>query len=273
MYTVCKIKNLTGTILTLHGHEFSVGEIYTIQETVRKSWASSDEVISKIASEDFQIHDGNGAVSGISEQLNWLKSYLPHTTEIEKQPPFAEPLYRTKRSKTSEVLLVPPGATRSVDFILPSDLYVSGGCLIVKNGEFKDWVKASVYDYYSGIPEAYRSALCEDWPTVAEYIPGEWLKYLGEMYTTHDIDTYPLNAKITTGLSLRVTYTAHDGALTYIGEWDSGTTYSVDDVVDEDGQAYKCVAGNTGEALTDTDYWETVDSREVLVNYSLTVKL
>ena len=31
-YPICKIKNLKGVVDTLHGHEFAVNEIYTIQD-------------------------------------------------------------------------------------------------------------------------------------------------------------------------------------------------------------------------------------------------
>jgi hypothetical protein len=60
-------------------------------------------------------------------------------------------------------------------------------------------------DVSSLIPEAYRAALCENWPVVAKYINKHWVNpgKPGQV-----IDTYPLNARITAGLALRITYTA-----------------------------------------------------------------
>lgn len=273
MYTICKIKNLTGNVLTLRGHEFSVDETYTIQESVRKSWAGSDEVITAVTSGDFQIHGEEGAIEGISNQIDWLKSYLPHVTSVESQPPFAEPLYRTKRSRTMAPIYVPPGATKIIDFILPDERYVSGGAIIVENGKFKDSIKASVYDYYEGIPEVYRGALCENWPTVAEYVEGEWLEYDGSQYVVHRINTYPLNAKITQSLSLRVTYSAYEEGLTYKGDWASDVSYFVNDICSYGNKAYKCIQANTNTPLMDDACWVKVESRCILVNYSLTKKL
>ena len=77
MYSICKIKNLTGEITTLNGHEFQVDEIYTIQDVVRLHWASSDSVITAITNEDFQIHNGSAAINGISNQIDWLKQNSP----------------------------------------------------------------------------------------------------------------------------------------------------------------------------------------------------
>ena len=192
---------------------------------------------------------------------------------VESEPPFAEPLYRTKRSRTLAPIYIPPGATKVIDFILPEERYVAGGAIIVENGKFKDSIKASVHDYYEAIPEEYRSTLCEDWPTVAEYIEGEWLEYAGEPYTVHKINTQPLNAKITQSLSLRITYSAYEDGVIYRGDWEANTTYAVNDVCSYGNKAYKCIKANTGTLLIDGDTWVKVDSRCVLVNYSLTKKL
>ena len=125
--------------------------------------------------------------------------------------PFAVPTYRTKRSKTANMTVVAPGSSAVIDFILTQERYVSGGCIIVANAQLGDYVTAEVYDIYGGIPAAYRSALCENWPTVSRYIEGEWLaanpSNTGGI-SIHEIDTHPLSAKITAGLSLRLTYFA-----------------------------------------------------------------
>lgn len=76
-YSVCKIKNLTGESTLLNGHTFSVNEVYTIQDTVRLSWSQSDDVIQVVSGGDFEIHDSSGAISGASDQIDWLKDNIP----------------------------------------------------------------------------------------------------------------------------------------------------------------------------------------------------
>lgn len=130
-----------------------------------------------------------------------------NTRVIEKLPepqPFATPSYRTKRSATDELVSVAPGATENIDFVMPQERYVHGGKLVVGNAELGDSFKAQVVDASALIPAPYRAALCEAWPVVAEYIEKEWVDPSGK----HEINTYPLNAKVTPGLVLRVVYTA-----------------------------------------------------------------
>jgi hypothetical protein len=137
--------------------------------------------------------------------------------------PFALPLYRTKRNATPSVQTVGQNTTQTIDFQMTSEQYVSGGVLIVKNGRLGDYVTAEVYDKDSVIPSAYRAALCENWPTVASYIIKEFIEVSHDKDVTQDVDayvdkhlvdTYPLNAKITAGLYLRMTYHTADKANT-----------------------------------------------------------
>lgn len=213
MFTICKIKNLTGEITTLHGHEFQVNEIYTISDALRISWSTSDDVVSAIVNEDFEIHSDSGAVSGSSNQLDWLKNYMPHVMEIEKTPPFANPTHRTKRHAISAPVTCAKNSSTNVEYQLTYDKYCKGGTVIVKNADFGDYLTACVYDKDSVIPEAYRSAMCEDWPTVSVYIEKEYVEYLGNTYTVHRISTHPLTAKITAGLYVRLTYHAIDSGV------------------------------------------------------------
>lgn len=134
-------------------------------------------------------------------------------TTITETPPFATPSYRTKHDATPSITSVTANDHVHIDFQLTAERYVSGGCLVVKNAQFGDYVTAEVYDKDSVIPEAYRAALCESWPVVALYTIKEWVRYQGD-YTVHEIDTTPLNAKITAGLYLRVTYYAVDAGST-----------------------------------------------------------
>lgn len=144
---------------------------------------------------------------------NHVATPLPQpiqTFEITKQPdpaPFATPSYRTKRMKTENIETVTPNQNKEVLFVLASELFTHGGCLVVQNAQLGDWISAEVKDKDSIIPVQYRAALCEAWPVVGEYIPGEWVEVQGE-YSVHTIDTSPLIAKITQGLYLSFHYHA-----------------------------------------------------------------
>lgn len=120
--------------------------------------------------------------------------------------PFAVPSYRTKRNATPALVTIAPNSSNVIDFVMPQERFVTGGALIVKNAVIGDYITASVYDGLSIIPEPYRIPLCEAWPVVALYIEKEWIKISDGSHSFHEINTYPLNAKITQGLVLRVTY-------------------------------------------------------------------
>lgn len=117
--------------------------------------------------------------------------------------PFAQPTHRTKRDATPDIVTVPVNTPTPIDFQMTVERYVSGGEILVLNPEFGDYVTAEVYDKDSVIPSPYRAPLCEAWPSVAKYLVKQFINssVMGTI-----IDTYPLNAKITAGLYLRVTY-------------------------------------------------------------------
>jgi hypothetical protein len=127
--------------------------------------------------------------------------------EMPDPAPFARPTFRTKRAAVSAPVSVEPNDTETIDYVLAAERYVSGGTLIVENAVFGDYITAEVCDPNGYIPEAYRPSLCENWPVVALYIEKEFVE-VGGTITVHRINTYPLNAKITAGLVLRLTYHA-----------------------------------------------------------------
>lgn len=71
------IKNVSGEVKQLHIKEFAIDEVYEILEADRKNWANNDDVIVAITNEDFEIHNHLGAISGINNQINHLKSIAP----------------------------------------------------------------------------------------------------------------------------------------------------------------------------------------------------
>ena len=121
--------------------------------------------------------------------------------------PFAVPTYRTKYNAISSWIDVAPEATVSSDFLLTSERYVTGGQLLVQNASKGDYLTAEVIDVDGVIPSPYRSALCENYPTVALYVEKWWVNPTSE-FIEINLDAMPLNAKISAGLYLRLTYYA-----------------------------------------------------------------
>jgi hypothetical protein len=194
-----------------------------------------EEVVSPILGEDYDgivVEDkylyvrSNSPISVENEYSIKDKIYLlnnqPQSVNIVSAPepePFAIPSYRTKRNATASIVTIEPSNTQTIDFKLTAERYVSGGCLVIENAEFGDYCTAEVIDIDGVIPEIYRSTMCENYPTVAMYIEKEFIKVktpgtvTAGSITQHEIDTYPLHAKITPGLYLRVTYTAVNSGL------------------------------------------------------------
>lgn len=146
---------------------------------------------------------------------------VPVTVQSQSEPqPFAQPTYRTKRNATTDLVSIALNTNEVLDFVMAAERYVSGGCLHIENAELGDYVTAEVYDKDGVIPSPYRTAVCESWPTVGKYIEKEFIKVAtpgriqAGTISNHEIDTYPLNAKITAGLYLRVTYFAVNVGLT-----------------------------------------------------------
>jgi len=152
-------------------------------------------------------HPVDEASTTIIESLNGEVQKV----EVTKQPdpsPFAQPTYRTKREGRG-VMTVAPGASEIIDYVLPEERYVSGGRLIVQGAKIGDWISAEIQDSNALIPEPYRAATCEAWPMVAKYIIKEFVPVAPEGWTSMmEINTWPLNARVTAGLALRVTYHA-----------------------------------------------------------------
>lgn len=135
---------------------------------------------------------------------------VPNSVTIVSQPdpvPFAQPTYRTKRDGSTAWITCPENTVTTDDFLLTAERYVSGGEIIIKDSQEGDYLSAEVRDIAGVIPEAYRAALSEAWPVVAIYIVKTWIMpKVG--YNSMNINTYPLNAKISAGLYLRLSYHA-----------------------------------------------------------------
>lgn len=143
-----------------------------------------------------KLHDGNP----IPEET------IPQSVEIIAQPepePFAKPSFRTKRDGAPSWIDIGPDSNLNSDYYITEERYVSGGEVLTIDAKKGDWISAEVIDIDGVLPEIYRPVLAENYPTLNKYViranilPGT-NKYV--------LDTYPLNAKITPGFYLRITY-------------------------------------------------------------------
>lgn len=142
-----------------------------------------------------------------------VKAYLDdifvsnNVVQVESQPPFAKPDYRTKMAATNSWVSCALNDSTEIDYQIIEERYISGGEINYKNAEEGDYITAEIFDKDNVIPLEYRASLCENHPTVAIYIEKKWI--IPESgYGKIKINTYPLNAKVTPGLYLRVTYHA-----------------------------------------------------------------
>lgn len=184
---------------------------YTIQGSEEeKSFYKDDKFLNALTLPipEAAVEDTNNPgvdVTG-SAAIDLLKKITVDVNSAPLANAFAAPDCRTKRDKTTAIETIVKNSSKDLDYLLTAERYVSGGVLIVENPEFGDYITAYVCDKDGIIPEAYRDLLCENHPVVAEYVEGEWIEMSEAMYVIHEISTKPLNAKVTPGLYLRVTY-------------------------------------------------------------------
>lgn len=84
MFPTCIVKNTSGGSYNLRNASFaSDGDTYIIPDVLRMSWASDSAVLDAIVAEDIQIGDGAQFFTDHSEQIDWLKSYIPSPMQAE----------------------------------------------------------------------------------------------------------------------------------------------------------------------------------------------
>jgi hypothetical protein len=120
--------------------------------------------------------------------------------------PFAVPMYAINHDGISAPVTCNVNATTNVDYLIPAEKYIFGGEMLLNGVQFGDKVSASIVDVDAVIPEAYREATCEDWPTVSTYIVDHYVDCRSSIGYVH-VDTRPLCSKITAGLYLRIAVT------------------------------------------------------------------
>jgi hypothetical protein len=201
-----RVKNNSGASGVWCGQTIANGEYYTIQQQELVRWQSDDAVILSLSNGALIGNDGTVDFTA-AIAVKYLLGSAVEVTKLSEAEPFAKPTYRTKLNATADIVTIAPNTTGEINFQLLSERYVTGGSLVVKNAVIGDFITAEVKDLDGVIPEIYRPALCEAHPIVSAYIEKHWVEVQGE-YSNMKINTYPLNAKITPGLYLCVSYHA-----------------------------------------------------------------
>lgn len=208
----CYIKNISGQQTTLHGHTFAVDEEYRIQDVSRHAWATSDEVLAAITSNDMQIGNGSTYFSDYALQIRYLDESIP---EDIINYPFAEKKtpegYKLFQRTTGVSQSCTGSATTNIDFVIPYDYAKIDGASVI-NSEAGDYVNFKVYDTptgtLSGVPNmqlnqfafnvqlpkdfylcksAYDADLIKDMKIRVEYYNAGSTKTIGINYYMHEV--------------------------------------------------------------------------------------
>jgi hypothetical protein len=205
-----KFKNNKEVADTWCGMEIQPSAYYELQAIELIRWQTDSKVLSDIGSGNGIMNDGTSDITDVATAIAFLRDDMVKDVKVTSQPdpvPFAQPTYRTKRDADTSWTTCAENIVTHSDFQLTAERYVSGGDIIFKDSKEGDYLSAEVRDVNGVIPEAYRAALCEAHPIVAVYINKLWVMPVSG-YGSINIDTYPLNAKISAGLYLRVSYHA-----------------------------------------------------------------
>lgn len=147
-----KIKNLTGEVVQLHTHEFSINEELDIDS----SWSTIDSVLVAIANEEFAIYVNDVAIEGVANQLKILRGDI-QSVSVESIPsvvqsPFAAKsltsgnLFRRIVGKTFDVVEGDNSCKIVIDF---PHCKITGVEII--NSSFGDVVDFCVLDSATGM--------------------------------------------------------------------------------------------------------------------------
>lgn len=83
-WNICKVKNISGGAISII-RGFADGEEYTIPDSRRSEWVTSDEVIEAIVYEEIQIGSSIEYFDSYSDQINWLKNADNSPINIDKR--------------------------------------------------------------------------------------------------------------------------------------------------------------------------------------------
>jgi hypothetical protein len=157
-----QVKNLSDSnevVLNEVGKRLGPEEIYLIPEVDRITWASSDQVVTAIITNQVIICLNNVEISGINEQISILRKEVVQVVTVGANPfasktlPDGKKLF--KRCTGIPGVEIANGATENLDFVIPyPHMKIIGACIF--NTNFGDTVNFYVLDdatgTYSGVP-------------------------------------------------------------------------------------------------------------------------
>lgn len=193
MYTICKIKNISGEYKELCGKGFDANDIYEIPEERRLTWAENDDVYSSIINEEFIILDSNDeALTSINDQITLLRNEL---TKKVITTPFSDKTgynfaglgasFTIAANTTSDLEVTLPTGTYDFDGVSLTTFPIIYGDL----GTMK--VKDDSNGTYSGYPNYVLNQFATNW----NIDPNKCEKMM------------PYPARVYTGMKLCITYT------------------------------------------------------------------
>jgi len=74
-YSICKLKNISGSQKTIRGQILANNASYTIQDIDRIDWANDDDIVDGIANDIYQIGDSSEWITSHAQQIAHLQDY------------------------------------------------------------------------------------------------------------------------------------------------------------------------------------------------------
>jgi len=199
------VKNLSLEVKTWGGVAIQPSGSYTCNnQQEADAFVKDDNFISDLVAGSAKVEIDGELILSPAESIVALASQKVEVTNATLSEPFAAPTFRTKR-KGAGFYSVAPGGEIIIDLLLTEERWAHGGVIVYEGAKVGDTLIGEIVDKDGVIPAPYRAVLCENYPIVANYLDEEPIPP-GDGY--REINTYPLNARITPGLYLRVKFKA-----------------------------------------------------------------
>lgn len=153
------LKNISGQIYQLHIHEFQIDEKIEVDH----SWYV-DAVIEAVSSNDFEVHNNDGLIVGLTKQLDYLKGSLVDVS-IKKIPPFSSATHHFKG--IGKIYTINALSTGDLIATIPDGVFDMDGLQVMVNGDYGDIATLQMLDSvdgdYTGTPNELLSEFAKDW--------------------------------------------------------------------------------------------------------------
>ena len=145
------IKNNTQTTQTWCGHQFAVGESYTIPDASIDRWANNSNLLVAIANSEAIVNNGSFDITDVNKAIDYLKNNLPAQVEsatfafASKMLPDGKKIYRRVHGLEATV----SGSPDTIEFNIPYDNCKINGIEII-GGRLGDKLDLYVLDTPTG---------------------------------------------------------------------------------------------------------------------------